>query len=633
MQTTMRNQATQQSQLLQRTAAVSALALSSLALVLTGCGTGLSGANAAGGAGSTPVGKAIHGHVHGGQNPVSGSTVQLYEIAVGSSSTAAIPLGTPATTDINGNFNLTGTYTCDTNGMVYLLSSGGNPGLVSSGTINNTAITLSAALGSCATLQANAATTFIVVNEVTTVATAYALAGYMTTYLNAGYPGYATTYPNALTSLTNAFNTANVLVNTSGGYANSSVTGITLPATFINSLANLMSACINSASSTSTACSGIFAAATPSGGTAPTDVMTALINIAHNPTLPIGTAYNNYVPTVPPFAPALVNLPNDMTMPIIYSGNGIIVPYSVAIDASGNAWIANEGGNDVTEITPSGTFPSGSTGYSSTSIVGPQSIAIDNSGNIWLANTGANNVLKLNSSTGAVAATLTAGISGPVALAVDASSTPKLWVSNFDSSSIAAFTISTSAAVSGSPFSNTALANPTGISIDGSNNILVSNSYNGGIAAFTNAGVFKNAYTDGLSIAPGGIAVDIASTKNIYTASTGINAVDQYSSAFAATATPFSGGALTMPLGIAVDGGGTVWTVNGTSSATLSAFNNTGTSLFSTTGVGSLNLPVSVAIDGAGNLWTTDAGDNTVTEFVGLATPTVTPMVANFIYY
>ncbi len=629
----MRNQATKQTQLLQRTAAVSALALSSLALVLTGCGTGLSGADATGGSGSAPVGKTIHGRVHGGQNPVGYSTVQLYEIAAGSSTTAAIPLGTATLTDTGGNFNITGLYTCDTNGMVYLLSYGGNPGLPGGNTVNNTAITLTAGLGSCATLQANAATTFINVNEVTTVATAYALAGYMSTYANAGYPGYASSYPHSLTSLTNAFNTENILVSTNAGTANTSVTGMTLPSDFINALADLMSACINSAGPTSTACSGIFAAATPSGGTAPTDVMTALLNIAHNPTLPIGAAYINYAPTVPPFSTALVNLPNDMTMPIIYSGNGITVPYSVAIDASGDAWIANEGGNDVTEITPTGTFPSGSTGYTSTSIVGPQSIAIDNSGNIWLANTGANNVLKLNASTGAVAGTITAGISGPVALAVDASTTPKLWVSNFDSSSIAAFTISTSAAVSGSPFSNTALTNPTGISIDGSNNILVSNSYNGGIAAFTNAGVFKNAYTDGLSIAPGGIAVDIASTKNIYTASTGINAVDQYSSAFAATTTPFSGGALTMPLGIAVDGGGTVWTVNGTSSATLSAFTSTGTSLFSTTGVGSLNIPVSVAIDGAGNLWTTDAGDNTVTEFVGLATPTITPMVANFIYY
>jgi streptogramin lyase len=627
MQTMMQIKASMQTKLTKRVAAVTTAAISSLALILTGCGTGLAGSNAAGGSGSVPLAKGIHGVIHGGQNPVGFSTVQLYQVAAGSSATAAIALGSSTTSDVNGNFSLTGLYTCNPNGMVYVVATGGNPGLAGGNTVNNTAISMMTGLGSCATLLANAATTFININELTTVATAYSLAGYMTSYANAGYKS---TYPNGLTGLTSAFATQNLLVNTSSGYTVPTVagSGIATPSTLINSLANLISSCVNTSSSTSAACAAIFAAAQPTGGTAPADIIGAVLDIAHNPTVNLSSVYTTYAPTFAPFAPSLASAPADWSMPIIYSGNGLSVPYSVALDASGNAWIANEGGNSVTEIS-NGVFTSGATGYASTSIVGPQSIAIDNTGNVWLANTGANNLLELNPSTGAVAATITAGISGPVSLAIDTNN--KVWVSNFDSSTIAAF--SGGAAVAGSPFTNTSLSGPTGIAIDGSNNVLVSNSIVGGIAAFTNAGVFTSTYTDGLSIAPGGIAVDIASTKKIYTASTGISAIDSYSSSFVASPAPISGSGLNTPLAVAVDDSGNVFTVNGATGSTLSGFSSTGVSLFSTTGIGSLNLPVSAAIDGSGNLWTTDAGDNTTTEFVGLSTPTITPVVANLIFF
>ena len=38
-------------------------------------------------------------------------------------------------------------------------------------------------------------------------------------------------------------------------------------------------------------------------------------------------------------------------------------------------------------------------------------------------------------------------------------------------------------------------------------------------------------------------------------------------------------------------------------------------------------MPFSVAIDGAGNLWVTNFGNNSVTEFVGLAAPLKTPLI------
>jgi DNA-binding beta-propeller fold protein YncE len=42
-----------------------------------------------------------------------------------------------------------------------------------------------------------------------------------------------------------------------------------------------------------------------------------------------------------------------------------------------------------------------------------------------------------------------------------------------------------------------------------------------------------------------------------------------------------------------------------------------------------LNTPVGVAVDPSGNVWTTNSGENTVSIFLGLATPAVTPLSQN----
>ena len=119
----------------------------------------------------------LAGVVHGGQQPVSGATIQLYAVGTsgyGSTATGLISPSAQATpgialTDANGNFNITGQYSCPMGDPeVYLTATGGNPGLAP-GT-NNSAIVLVAALTDCNTLQANAAKTTVILNEATTVA-------------------------------------------------------------------------------------------------------------------------------------------------------------------------------------------------------------------------------------------------------------------------------------------------------------------------------------------------------------------------------------------------------------------------------------------------------------------------------
>jgi hypothetical protein len=46
---------------------------------------------------------------------------------------------------------------------------------------------------------------------------------------------------------------------------------------------------------------------------------------------------------------------------------------------------------------------------------------------------------------------------------------------------------------------------------------------------------------------------------------------------------------------------------------------------------GGLNGPLGIAVDGSGNVWVANYKSKSITEFVGAATPVVTPMVANLI--
>lgn len=595
-----------------RVTRVAGIAVSGISMALTGCAVG-GGSGAIATANNT--GLHIAGTVHGGQQPVSGSTIQLYAVGTGGNQTAATPLLSPAVqTDGNGYFNITELYTCPPNSLVYLAATQGDPGLGA----NNSAIAAMAALGSCATLQQNAATTTININEVTTVGAVYALSSFISDFATVGYVS------GNITGITNAFANANVLVNTTSGSAPGLApgSGVTLPVVEINTLADVLSSCINSSGPASSGCATLFSAATPAGGSAPTNTIAALANIAHNPAVNVGAIFG-LVNATAPFQPAQATAPSDWTMSIYYQGGGLALPNGAAIDSYGNAWIANEGGNAITELA-TGMFVSGTSGYASSSIVGPQGIAVDASNNVWVANTGADNVLELTPS-GTLLTTLTTGISGPVSVALDGNG--DVWVANFDGNSIAEFILGSPA--QGSPFTSATLSGPTGLAIDASNNVWVGNSDGNSVMLFNNSGVYQNSFTDGLMIAPGGIATDSIHGR-VWTAATGINAISGLTSTGGAVAgTPLAAGGVAIPLAVAIDGAGTVWTVNNVTAGSVSAYTTAGVAKSPSTGFGSLNAPVSLALDASGNVWTTGSGDNSVTEFIGLAAPTMTPLVSS----
>src|SRR5664279_429028 len=159
-------------------------------------------------------GMSLSGTAKGGQQPLSAARVYLFAAGFtgyASASTSLLNTAIPAVstdssnngyvlTDANGGFTITSDWSCvHSTDQVYLLVTGGNPGLVA-GT-NNASIVMMDALGTCSTLSSS---TVIGINELSTVAAVTALQQFMT---DGTHVGSSATNPiglaNAFASATN----------------------------------------------------------------------------------------------------------------------------------------------------------------------------------------------------------------------------------------------------------------------------------------------------------------------------------------------------------------------------------------------------------------------------------------------
>jgi streptogramin lyase len=380
-------------------------------LALTGCGLG---ANPGTTSPSAPLVTHFNGSVHGGQQPVGGSTIQMYEVITSGYFTAAHPILTQSVvTDANGSFNITENYTCTAANQVYMTATGGNPGL-GAGT-NNTALALMATIGSCSFLLQNRASINLNVNEVTTVAAAWSLSRFMSS------PTIAGTSSSNAAGLASAFaNSGNVANIASGNLPGLTLpAGATLPTSEIYTLADILSTCVNSDGNLTqgSACQKLFAAATPPGGTAPADTITAALDIASNPTSNVSTLYNLSSATAP-FQPTLGQAPNNWLVGIRFIGGGLAQPAALAIDAGGSVWTANPANNSVSRFSASGAPASPAAGFTDPSLSAPGAIALDSSGNAWFANTTGSTVTGITSS-GNLVGTLSTNLSYPNSIAFD----------------------------------------------------------------------------------------------------------------------------------------------------------------------------------------------------------------------
>jgi len=329
----------------------------------------------------TSNGLPLAGIVSSGAKFINGAKVQLYAAGVSGYGSAGTAVGTAVTTDSSGAFTVN--YNCPTapGDQMYVVATGGDAGSGS-----NTSIALMAALGTCSNL-----TSSVTVNEVTTIASAYALSAFAAIDksnggIDIGTPTSATTCnaagnwvssgPNTCnyTGLVNAFKAVNNLVNVSNGQALTNtpdykvdlahdpniLNNSQVPTTRINALADMLASCVESNGCSGS--SGLLSAAQPNGGTQPADTLQAALDIAQNP----GNNVSNLLGLVasnPPYsikstdtgtlALSGTGAPTDLTLALTFTGAGLggasnitfsdgnvgTVNGALGIDSAGNIWI------------------------------------------------------------------------------------------------------------------------------------------------------------------------------------------------------------------------------------------------------------------------------------------------------
>ena len=629
-------------------------------VLLAGCASSPTATNV-----ETQAGAAIEGSVYGGQQPINLAHVYLMQANTTGYGQPSVSLlnaaltghsdsvGAYVTTNTRGFFSITGDYTCTPGTQVYLLVLQGD-----AGGGNNTAAGEMGVFGQCPTAGNFLGTIpFVQINEVTTVAATYALAGFATDALHVSSSGTALAQVGIANAFLNSGNIASVVNAPNTGSLSTTPGGGTVPAALVNTMGDIIASCVNSTGPGSPACSTLLGEALSNGttGTAPTDTASALINIAHNPSANVGDLYG-LVPAIPPFVPALTKQPNDFTLALTFTGAKLTqfpnnFPYGqtseVAVDGSGNVFtlVGQAYGAYSTmaidKFSPLGVDLSSSSTFVGNQTDSPVDLAVDTSNNIWVLNGGRNsgNIAEFSNS-----GTLLSGPTGYMGGHV------------------------TSTSVYG--YSAGMAFNPAG-------NLVVST--NGDyLTLFSPSGTVvtpQPAYVQ-LPTSAYGLAYDPAG--DLWTTSNGL--VKLLPSGVAAAGSPFSGGGTTTGAsaqGLAIDHASNVWL---TANSTTSIYNNAGQPVLAsgiaspggdqlanlafdgsgaafatdftgsqivkmvlsgTTGTavpygkGFLNTVSStLAVDGSGNVWVSDFlegnnfSDGRLVEFVGLGAPVVTPLAA-----
>jgi len=191
-------------------------------------------------------------------------------------------------------------------------------------------------------------------------------------------------------------------------------------------------------------------------------------------------------------------------------------PYGVAVDSSGNVYIADYGTHRVEKVTPSGTlsvFAGTGTGgaptagpATSSNLYYPAAVAVDSSGNVYIADFSNRRVEKVTPSgtLSVFAGTGNRGVStagpatssdmyGPYGVAVDSSG--NVYIGDYRNNTVLRVTPSgtlsiiagtgTSGVPTAGPATSSNLNRPTGVAIDSSGNVYIADLYNARVEKLT----------------------------------------------------------------------------------------------------------------------------------------------------
>lgn len=382
---------------------------------------------------SSLAGPALSGKVQVGNLPVSGATVQLFAAGNTGYGSTATPLvigngGSSVTTASDGSFSIPAGFACPSlNTLLYLVALGGRPGGPEAPA--NLQLGLLTAVGPCSNLSGSVP---LIVNEVTTVASIYALSPFTGSdyaHIGSSSSNYnngpnLSNASNNNNGLANAFATVNNLVDMTTGQALlvTPAGNGTAPQDEINTLADAIDTCAASAGGVpgdGSACDAFFEAsnvnpvngAVSTSANAPTSILQAVMEVAQVPSTSRLTHSTSGLPLYnlvanpsfnPPFTPILQTAPYDWSVAISYTGGGLEGqgaasprPSGLAFDASGNLWISDKKTSSVTELSnlgaalspfATGTSTSTAGGFEGGGLNRPQAISIDPYGDAWVLN-------------------------------------------------------------------------------------------------------------------------------------------------------------------------------------------------------------------------------------------------------
>jgi streptogramin lyase len=574
---------------------------------------------------ATFAGPTITIKVMAGNTPVRGASVQLY--AAGNSGNGSTPtslFSSTATTDATGTMTIPARYNCPFNlSLLYVVARGIQ--LSASGPTYAGAVMMTT-LGACNSISGSP--TFVI-NEATTVASAYALAQFLSSGGNVG--ASATNFSGLSLAAGTVANLVNISTGTAPG-PNFPATG-TAPSPILNALANALNACIAAAGGST--CTQLYSAATVSGSV-PSNTLDAALNIARHPAANVAPIFTASTGSTA-YAPAISPAPSDWTMFATFGGGGLNAPSGLGIDSTGNIRVSSYF-NYASFFTNTG-IPTISAGITGSGLRNSYGLAVDQNDNTWIPNEqspfavngGLGSVTVLNPAGQSVAGATgyaAGGLNYPVAISIDSGGVS--WVVDYGNSHITLLSNSGTPLSGTTGFTTNQFAFPVAIGVDSKCYGFVANQSSNTITRVAPDGSdFQSFVTGG---GASGIAVD--ASDNVWVANYYDDSVGLLSSTGKILSSGYKGGGIVHPQGIAVDGAGNIWVANyrGPSISELAGASATtpGAILSPTGGFGpdaKLLEAFALAIDAGGNIWVSNFGSNTITEFVGMAAPVRTPML------